>query len=108
MKKKADDRQMSESYNLDSMLTTEIRFFIMTLLAMYEEADFSFFKKELEASDGNLSANLTKLEEAGYLQSAKAFVGKKPKTSYKITKTGLERLNEYIDKINSFKERIKA
>ncbi len=104
MKKKGTERQIASNYNLDSLLTAEIRFFIMTLSAMYEEVDFNFLKSELEASDGNLSVNLSKLEEAEYLTTKKEFVGKKPKTSYKITKLGLDRLSLYINKIDSFKK----
>ncbi len=104
MKKKKDEKASGPGYNLDSLLTTEIRFFIMTILAMYDTADFSFLKSELGASDGNLSVNLSKLEEAGYISSKKEFVMKKPKTTYMITDLGLERLSKYIEKIDSFKK----
>ncbi len=103
MKKKSEEREESEYY-LDSLLTTEIRFFLMTILAMYDSADFNFLKNELSASDGNLSVNLTKLEDAGYISSKKEFVGKKPKTTYKITDLGLEKLSMHINKIDSFKQ----
>jgi DNA-binding HxlR family transcriptional regulator len=104
MKKKNDEREGSAGYILDSLLTAEIRFFIMTILAMYDTADFNFLKNELSASDGNLSVNLTKLEEAGYISSKKQFVGKKPKSTYKITRLGLDRLSQHINKIDSFKQ----
>lgn len=104
MKKINEEREGAHDYNLDSLLTAEIRFFIMTILAMYETADFNFLKNELDASDGNLSVNLSKLEEAGYISSKKEFVGKKPRTTYKITELGLERLSSHINKIDSFKQ----
>ena len=104
MKKSINETESKPDYYLDSLLTAEIRFFIMTILAMYESADFNFLKKELSASDGNLSVNLTKLEEAGYISSMKEFVRKKPRTTYKITGLGLERLSRHINKIDSFKQ----
>ncbi len=106
MKKKNEDKQIPSNYALDSLLTAEIRFFLMTILAMYDEVDFNFLKNELNASDGNLSVNLTKLEDAGYLNSRKEFIGKKPKTTYKISPLGLERLSQYINKIDSFRRTI--
>lgn len=102
----AASNESDSDYTLDSMLTSELRFFIMAILAMYREVVFSFLKKELEASDGNLSVGLTKLEEAGYLVSCKEFVAKRPRTSYSITPLGLENLEKHIKKIESVKKRI--
>lgn len=98
---------VEKKYELNSIFTSELRFFIMTVLAMYDEVDFNFLKNELEATDGNLSANLTKLENAGFLSSRKEFISKKPRSFYKISKKGLDELNKYIDTINQFKSRIK-
>ena len=80
----------------DSILVSPVRLPIIVVLAMYDEADFSFLKKELEMSDGNLGANLKKLEDGGYITSKKMFVSRKPKTIYKISATGLKRLKEFI------------
>lgn len=91
---------------LDSLLTSEIRFYIMTILAMYQDADFTFLKQQLEATDGNLSANLTKLEEAGYLTVTKEFVGKKPRSTYSITPQGLSRLSGHLDSMEAVKTRL--
>jgi DNA-binding PadR family transcriptional regulator len=78
----------------------------MSILAMYEEVDFKFLKEELKATDGNLSVNLKKLEEAGYLISKKEFVARKPRTTYRITNRGVEQLKQYLEKMSFFKERI--
>jgi len=96
-----------KKYELNHIFTSELRFFIMTVLAMYEEVDFNFLKKELSASDGNLSVNLTKLETAGFLSSRKEFISKKPRSFYKITDKGLQELNAHIDTINQFKNKIR-
>ncbi|OHD13079.1 MAG: hypothetical protein A2Y41_03950 [Spirochaetes bacterium GWB1_36_13] len=95
--------EKTDKYTLDPLLTNELRFFIMSILSMYEEADFNFLKTELKTTDGNLSVQMRKLEEAGYLSSRKEFINKKPKTTYQITPEGLEKLTLYIEKISSFK-----
>lgn len=95
------------SYSLNKLFSTELRFFVMTILAMYDEVDFNFLKKELKATDGNLSIQLRKLEEAEYLTSKKEFVDRKPKTTYAITSLGLEELQKHIETISSFKKILK-
>lgn len=90
--------------SLDPLLTQELRFFIMTVLAMYQTVDFQFLKTELSATDGNLSANLTKLEENGYLTVKKEFVGKKTHSSYTATPKGLASLSAHLETITAIKE----
>jgi len=91
---------------LDPLLTSELRFYIMTVLALTQTADFQYLKRELEATDGNLSANLTKLEEAGYLTVKKEFVGKKAHSSYTITPVGLAKLSGHLDTMTAIKNRL--
>jgi len=91
---------------LDALLTSELRFYIMTVLALYQTADFTYLKQQLDATDGNLSANLTKLEEAGYLTAKKEFVGKKAHSSYTITPDGLARLSSHLDTMTAIKKRL--
>lgn len=91
---------------LDPLLTSELRFYIMTVLALSQTADFQYLKRELEATDGNLSANLTKLEEAGYLTVRKEFVGKKTHSSYTITALGLAKLSGHLDTMTTIKNRL--
>lgn len=88
------------------MLTSELRFYIMTVLALTQTADFLYLKRELGATDGNLSANLTKLEEAGYLTVKKEFIGKKAHSSYTITPLGLAKLSGHLDTMTSIKNRL--
>jgi DNA-binding PadR family transcriptional regulator len=91
-------------YKLDELLTNELRFFILTILAMYEEVDFNFLKSELNATDGNLSVQIRKLEEAGYIEVKKQFVNRKPKSSYRITKAGLDALKNYLEYMENIKK----
>ena len=65
-----------------------------------------FLKQQLEATDGNLSANLAKLEEAAYLTVKKEFVGKKTRTTYTVTPLGLEKLSTHLDTFSAIKKEI--
>ena len=98
--------EKERKYELDSLLMNELRFFIMTILSMYEEVDFQFLKSELEASDGNLSVQLKKLEEGKYLKSRKEFVGRKPRTNYRILPLGLQRLKEHLKRMKKISNKI--
>jgi DNA-binding PadR family transcriptional regulator len=80
----------------DQILLSPARLPIVAMLAMYDEVDFTFLKGELSMSDGNLGANLRKLEDEGFLKCKKTFVGRKPKTSYTISSKGLKCLKDLV------------
>ncbi len=88
------------------VMMSPVRFPIIVLLAMYEEADFTFIKKELKMSDGNLGANLKKLESQKMISMKKMFVGAKPKSLYKITKEGKTQLHTFIETIKKVESAI--
>jgi len=90
-------------FKLDPLLQSELRFFIMSILALNEEVDFNYLKTELEASSGNLSVSLRKLEDAKYIIVKKSFMERKPRTSYTITKIGLKVLSSHLDTMDSIK-----
>ena len=98
------EESTNKKYQLDKLLVSEIRFFIMTLLTMYDEVDFNFLKKELDVTDGNLGVQLRKLEDAEYLTAHKAFVDRKPRTTYTITDLGAKQLKSHIDNISQYKD----
>lgn len=77
---------------LDPLLHSELRLAIMSLLISVNRADFKYLKEETESTAGNLSVQLTKLEEAGYIIVKKGFKGKMPQTVCSITKRGLKLL----------------
>ncbi len=62
-----------------------------------EQADFSFLKKLLKLTDGNLGAHLLRLEEAGYIKIEKTFIDRKPRTFIKITGKGRDAFKEHIE-----------
>ena len=68
----------------------------ITLLSSVEQAEFTWLRTKTQATDGNLGAQLLKLEEAGYVAVKKRFVLRKPQTVYRITGTGRQALAEYV------------
>jgi DNA-binding MarR family transcriptional regulator len=68
----------------------------MAILHSVEKADFNYLKKRTGATDGNLSTHLRKLEEAGYIQMEKKFIGRKPVTSYWLTEQGHQAFKNYL------------
>ncbi len=81
---------------LDEIIHQKVRLGIMSALMARGEADFRFLKDTLNVTDGNLSIHLTKLEEAGYIVSAKEFVRKKPHTTYSPTDAGRAAFHSYL------------
>jgi len=93
---------MKDDFNhreLDKIIHSRVRLGIMAALTSGDEVDFKFLKEKLGLSDGNLSANMTKLEETGFIKVRKFFVEKKPKTVYKITDTGRKAFKRYVENI---------
>ncbi len=83
-----------------------IRLGILTLLFTIKQADFSFLKKELNISDGNIFTHLRKLEETKYISVIKKFVNRKPKTIYEITEKGKKAFKAHIKKLEDIFSKI--
>jgi DNA-binding PadR family transcriptional regulator len=86
---------MPDLPELNPVVHGRLRLALLSLLSGVEEADFTWLRVKTEATDGNLGAQLLKLEEAGYVAVKKKFVLRKPKTLYRITETGRQALTEY-------------
>jgi DNA-binding transcriptional ArsR family regulator len=86
---------------LDDVIHSRIRLAIMSVLVAVDEAEFIFLREKVQATDGNLSVHLKKLEDAGYVHVTKRFVEKKPVTTYKLTSKGKKAFEEYIDRLES-------
>ncbi len=69
----------------------------MSVLMVNDWVDFSEMKNLLEITDGNLASHSNALEKAEYIEVKKEFVGKKPKTSYRVTQSGREAFTEHIN-----------
>ena len=86
---------------IDEIIHGRIRLGIMVYLADAEVADFTELKTALEATQGNLSIHLKKLEEAGYVAIDKSFVDKKPLTRVRITDAGRDAFQVYVEAIGA-------
>jgi DNA-binding PadR family transcriptional regulator len=82
---------------LDTIVHGPLRLGVLTALQLDGPHDFTVLKKRLEAADGSLGLQLRKLEEAEYVRAEKAFVGRRPKTTYHLTTTGRGALARYLD-----------
>jgi DNA-binding transcriptional ArsR family regulator len=88
--------------NLDPLLHSQVRLAIMSILIGVNSAEFSFLLENIETTKGNLSFQLTKLKEAGYIQIKKSFRGNYPLTTVKITSAGIDAYEIYVDSISEY------
>ena len=87
---------------LDPLLHSQLRLAVMSLLLGVEEADFVYIREKTGATAGNLSVQLDKLSEAGYIDVEKSFVGKKPRTTCRITERGREAMAAYVEALRGY------
>ncbi len=87
----------SSAREFDRLVYERVRLGILSALAVNSSMSFSQLKDLLETSDGNLSVHARKLEDAGYLNCKKSFVGRTPKTEYRITAKGRRSLERYLE-----------
>ena len=87
---------MPDIPELNPVVHGRLRLALLSLLAGVESAEFTWLRSKTNATDGNLGAQLLKLEQAGYVKAEKRFVLRKPQTDYRITKNGRIALSEYV------------
>ena len=92
---------MKNLSNLDRVIHEPARLMLVALLSSVESADFLFLLKESNLTKGNLSVHLSRLEEAGYVQTEKTFRGKIPHTEYRLTSKGKSAFDEYRKSLGS-------
>lgn len=90
---------MPELPELNPVIHGKLRLALLSLLATVEEAEFTWLRARTGSTDGNLGAQLLKLEEAGYVSVEKKFVQRKPQTLYRMTESGRQALTEYVQAI---------
>lgn len=88
--------------DLDPLLHSQLRLGVMSLLISVESAEFTFLKEKTNSTAGNLSVQLDKLSEAGYISVEKSFKGKKPLTTCKVTKKGIKAFEEYVSALKQY------
>jgi len=90
-----------EPIALDRLIHEQMRLGIVSALAVNESLSFNDLKKLLDTTDGNLSVHARKLEEAQYVTCTKFFVGRFPKTEYRLTPAGRKALESYLDQMEA-------
>ena len=85
---------------LDPLLHSQLR--LAVILLSVEEADFVYLKEKTQATAGNLSVQIDKLSEAGYIEVEKSFVGKKPRTTCRIAPPGRQAFENYVNALKGY------
>ena len=91
--------------NLNKEFESRVRLAIMSVLMVNDWVDFSEMKSLLEITDGNMASHSNALEKANYIEVKKEFVGKKPKTSYRVTQNGRIAFTEHLDALEKLIKR---
>ena len=87
---------------LDPVLHSQLRLAIVSMLVSVEEAEFNFLKNKTNATSGNLSVQINKLKDAGYIMVKKKFRNNYPLTVCKITNTGIAAFESYVNSIKQY------
>lgn len=87
---------------LDPLLHNQLRLSIMSLLMNVESAEFSFLLEQTQATKGNISVQISKLKEAGYIEVVKTFRKNYPLTTCNITPKGIEAFENYVKAISGY------
>lgn len=86
--------------DLDPIIHQPLRLAIMSILVSVASAEFNYLKEKTEATQGNLSIQLKKLKEAGYIEIEKSFRNNYPLTTCKVTQAGILAFEAYVDAIS--------
>lgn len=86
-----------EARDFDRLVYERVRLGMMSALTVNSSLTFTELKELLQTSDGNLSVHARKLEEAGYIDCRKSFVGRYPRTEFELTQKGRRALERYLD-----------
>lgn len=87
---------------LDPLIHERLRLGILSSLVVQESLSFTELRDLLQTTDGNLSVQARRLEEAGYVICDKKFEGRKPKSTYRLSRDGRAALEEYLETLSSF------
>lgn len=88
--------------DLDPILHSQLRLAVMSLLIGVKEAEFTFLKEQTNATAGNLSVQIQKLKEAGYIDVIKQFKDNYPQTICKIAPSGVKAFELYVKNLQSY------
>jgi len=88
--------------DLDPILHSQLRLAVMSLLISVKEAEFTFLKEKTNATAGNLSVQINKLKDAGYIEVVKQFKDNYPQTICKISPNGVVAFEVYVNALKSY------
>ena len=88
--------------DLDPILHSQLRLAVISILISEKEAEFTFLKEKTNATAGNLSVQIQKLKEAGYIDVIKQFKDNYPQTICKVTKQGVKAFEEYVKTLQTY------
>ena len=87
---------------LDPILHSQLRLAVMSLLITAKEAEFTYLREKTNSTAGNLSVQINKLKDAGYIDVVKQYKDNYPQTICKITKAGGEAFEKYVQALHSY------
>lgn len=93
---------MTRFKELDPILHSQLRLAVVSLLIGAEVAEFTYIREQTGATAGNLSIQITKLKEAGYIEVTKKFRNNYPQTLCSITLLGKQKFTEYLDALKDY------
>lgn len=88
--------------DLDPILHSQLRLAVVSLLIGVKEAEFTFLKEKTQATAGNLSVQIQKLKDAGYIDITKQFKNNYPQTICRITQQGVKAFEEYVQSLQTY------
>lgn len=88
--------------DLDPILHSQLRLAVMSLLISVKEAEFTFIREKTNATAGNLSVQIQKLKDAGYIDVVKQFKDNYPQTICRITSSGIDAFEQYVRNLQSY------
>ena len=88
--------------DLNPILHSQLRLAVISILITVKEAEFTYLREKTDATAGNLSVQINKLKEAGYIDVAKSFKDNYPQTICKITPQGVRAFEEYVRDLQSY------
>lgn len=87
---------------LDPILHSQLRLSIVSILMTVDEANFNFIKESTKATSGNISIQIKKLQDAGYIKVKKSFKNNYPNTTLSITNKGMKAFETYVNNLKNY------
>ncbi len=88
--------------DLDPILHSQLRLSIVSILMSVDEANFNFIKEATRATSGNISIQIKKLQEVGYIKVKKSFKNNYPNTTVSITSKGIDAFETYVNNLKKY------